>query len=288
MKAFSYHALSVILVLFGSRSWAAEPLAVAGDRCDDPKIVRRFGAPLPVGAPVPVAVAPPAKAQVSPLVSPGNTPAVRSETLPDANVVNRSSAAHAATSEAGVGGSSPDANVATRSSPETQPWAFAPRAELTWRRLPLFRVGAQQDGNVAGKVADEGFQVLSGRLFPMSSLFRLGVAVDFGWESGQSATGGDYFLSESTSFGLQRIDRITPFLEAVAGGGLMRRVEVGVSVPTGLWFYGAEGGVDIYAVDRLYVHLSLGRMRVVNGFAQLSAISRVFEDVWAFRVGVGL
>jgi len=312
--------LAAILVPWRARAFAADAAPVVGDRWDDPKIVRRFGATSSAKAPgeASVPVAPPRSAAVTsaqPSVAPAPTsvapaptsvapaptsvapaptsvaPAPTSVVPVQPNVASAapSEGASVAGSDAGyVGASSPEASVAERRAPESQPWGFAPRAELTWRYLPLFRVGAQQNGNATGKVANEGFQVLSGRLFPMSSLFRLGASVDFGWETGKSPTGGDYFLSESTSFGLQRLDRITPFLEAVAGGGYMRRLQVGVSVPTGMWFYGAEGGVDIYTLDRLYIHLSLGRMRVVNAFAQLSAISRVFEDVWFFRLGVGL
>ncbi|HEY8927069.1 MAG TPA: hypothetical protein VIU64_21950, partial [Polyangia bacterium] len=167
-------------------------------------------------------------------------------------------------------------------------WPFAPRAEISWRYLPMFRPGAQQSGQATGKVADETFSTLTARVFPTSSLFRFGLGVDFGWESGHFATSGDYFVSETTSLGLQWRGRFTPFLELLGGGGYLRRIQSGVSLPSALWFFGVEGGLDIYTVDRLYVHVAVGRMRLVNALAQISGFSRLYEDAWTFRLGIGL
>lgn len=214
-------------------------------------------------------------------MAPPGTPGSTGSLSADAGAAT--SASGAATSASGTAGA-----VSARDDLPGSSWPFAPRAEISWRYLPLFRPGAQQSGQAAGKVADESFSTLTARVFPTSSLLRFGIGVDFGWESGHFATGGDYFFSETTSLGLQWRGRFTPFLELLGGGGYLRRMQSGVSVPSGLWFFGAEGGVDIYTLDRFYVHVSVGRVRLVNALAQITGFSRLYEDAWTFRLGIGL
>jgi len=240
--------------------------------------------------------APPAGASVATTPSRGTSPASGASPvapLPAAPVAPSSAAPAASAPEALGAPAGPEAGsagvVAARAEPPAaEAWPYAPRAEVSWRHLPLFRPGAQQDGQANGKVSDEGFSVLTGRIFPTSSFLRFGLAFDFGWEDGRFAVNGDYFLAETTSFGVQRLGRVTPFVEALGGGGYMRRLQTGVSVPSAIWFFGGEGGADFYVASRLYVHASLGFVRVVNGLAQVSGFTLLHEDTWTFRLGFGI
>lgn len=163
-----------------------------------------------------------------------------------------------------------------------------PRAKLGYRRFTFVRPGATS----GSAVASESFDNLSLDIYPVSSIVRLGLSTQLGWESGRLNDGGDYLFAESLSLGVQRRGRVTPFGEFLLGGGYMRRMQVGMSVPTAYWQFGLDGGCEIYLGGRSYVSVAIGYLRPVNGFVQSkandTAFTSIYLDTWSFKVGVGI
>ena len=193
-----------------------------------------------------------------------------------------------ATATAAPEGSAADATVyASRAAPEPAPGYSRPRLKLAFRRFDFVRVGAAGSGS--GGVASEPFNSLSVDVYPLSSLIRLGLSTQYGWQSGAGLSGGDYFAIESASLGVQiRAGRVVPFAETFAGIGYMRRLQFDRSVPTAYWQLGVDLGAEIFLARTGYVSVALGYLRPVNGFAQQLQFGSVFVDTWSFKLGVGI
>jgi hypothetical protein len=247
---------------------------------DDPKVYRRLGvrisvppppkpAAAPVPAPAPPPPPPPAAALAPPPASPQPTPV---QPIPPGDT---------------------ELGAPTIVRPYT-PVAEAPfrptlpRLKLALRRFDFVRIGASETPD--GIAAKETFNSLVVDVYPVSSGVRIGLSTAYGWQSGTFVADGDYFATQSVSFGGQYRDlgRIVPFAEAFAGVGYMRRLQFERTIPTAFWQFGADAGVEIYAARVGYVSLALGYLRPVNGFARRQQFTSVFVDTWSLKLGIGI
>ena len=126
--------------------------------------------------------------------------------------------------------------------------------------------------------------------YPISRLVRFGLSTQYGWQSGQFGTGnGDYFIAQSASLGLQSAGPVvTPFAEAFAGGGYMRRFQFDRTVPTAYWQLGVDAGASFFLGDVGYVSVALGYLHPVNGFVKETSFTSVYVDTWSLKLGIGL
>ncbi len=187
------------------------------------------------------------------------------------------------------------ADVVALGSPPAGTTATAPRDAgktptigIGYRRFSFVQIGATGSSN--GSAASEPFDSLSLDFYPISRLIRLGFSTQYGWQSGQFGTGnGDYFVAESASLGVQSAGPVvTPFAEAFAGGGYMRRFQFDRTVPTAYWQLGVDAGASFFLGDVGYVSLALGYLHPVNGFVKETSFTSVYVDTWSLKLGIGL
>jgi hypothetical protein len=261
-------ALALALALAPAGRAAAQSVGAGDDSLpsiDDPKVARRLGTRDAVpGTPGPVAVADP----------------------------------------------SAPVETVTRAAPPPPPPEHleptGPRLQLGFRRFSFVQVGASAPGSLTGAAASEPFDSLSLDFYPISTYVRFGLSSQYGWQSGNFAGSGDYFLAQSFSLGAQLPivsggqapwRQLTPFAEAYAGGGYMRRLQFGVSVPTVYWQLGVDAGMDVFFARHGFVSFALGYIHPVNGYASekmtsgivtSASFTTVFVDTWSFKVGIGL
>jgi hypothetical protein len=295
----------------GAANGAALPVlagAPSSSEIDDPKVARRLKTRTAIAAPAASAASPvtplprqatqtnppPPAASAAPIAA---LPAASETSLPvDAGKPLGTPALAAAPS------SSPSA-VAPLSGPigedavtrKMQPGAhddssatYVPRLKLSYRRFSFVRIGASDPASTTGVAASEPFDVISLDLYPVSSFVRFGLSTQYGAESGKLMGGGDYFIAESSSLGAQIPGNIfTPFAEAFAGGGYLRRMQFGSSVPTAYWQYGVDVGTEIFMAKYACLSVALGYLHPVNGFTKGLSFTSVYVDTWSLKLGVG-
>jgi hypothetical protein len=164
-----------------------------------------------------------------------------------------------------------------------------PRAELALRHFSFVRLGAST--SVDGTASSEAFDSVALDVYPISTLVRIGLATQFGWQSSSGAfsTSGDYFAAQSASLGLQWLgNRVVPFAEMFGGVGYMRRLQFERTVPTAYFQLGVDVGADIHFARVGFVSVALGYLRPINGFASQQTFVTAFTDSWSFKLGVGL
>jgi hypothetical protein len=167
------------------------------------------------------------------------------------------------------------------------PASSPPRLKLAFRRFEFVRLGASD--SPTGDVAPEPFNSLSIDVYPLSSIARVGLSTQYGWQSGSFATNGDYFAAQSLSLGCQWLGRqVVPFAEAFAGIGYMRRLQFDRTVPTVYWQFGLDVGAEVYFARMGFVSVAIGYLRPVNGFAMVQEFTSVFADTWSFKLGIGI
>jgi hypothetical protein len=172
---------------------------------------------------------------------------------------------------------------ASAGEPAFQP--VLPRVQLAFRRFDFVRIGASDSSGLA---ASEAFDALSLDVYPMSSLVRLGLSTAYGWQAGMTS-GGDYFATETASFGPQLdFGRVVPFAEALAGIGYMRRLQFDHTIPTVFWQLGIDLGASVYFARIGFVSLALGYLRPVNGFLRTTSFESVYTNTWSFKIGIGI
>ena len=173
----------------------------------------------------------------------------------------------------------------------TAAWPYAPRLKLGYRRFPFTRVVSAAPAITAGTLdpnRPESFESLSLDLYAISWYLRVGLSTQFGWESGQFNRTGDYFFAESGSVGFQLPGRFTPFVEAIAGAGYMRRKQVDFALPTAYWQTGIDAGVEIYFARRAYLSLAAGYLHPGNLYLMDQNLHSVKADTWSLKVGIGI
>ena len=246
---------------------------------DDPKVYRRLGVrisvpppPKPVAAPAPEPASPPPARPVAVLPPPASPPPAPVQPIPPADTDLGSTTIVR-----------PYTPVA-----ETPFQPTLPRLKLSLRRFDFVQLGASETPD--GVAAKETFNSFAVDVYPVSSSVRIGLTSSFGWQSGTFVADGDYFATQSVSFGGQYRDlgRIVPFAEAFAGVGYMRRLQFERTIPTAFWEFGADAGVEIYAARVGYLSLALGYLRPVNGFARRQQFTSVFVDTWSLKLGIGI
>jgi hypothetical protein len=165
--------------------------------------------------------------------------------------------------------------------------AALPRLKLGYRRFDFIQVGAA--GASSGTAASEAFNSLSIDVYPLSTVVRIGLSTQYGWQEGRFATDGDYFAAESLSVGGQYpFGRVVPFVEAFGGVGYMRRLQFDRTVPTVYWQFGVDVGAELYFAPMGYFSAALGWLHPVNGYAEVQTFRSVFLDTWSFKLGVGI
>ena len=251
------------------------------DTIDDPKVFRRLGTRInvpPPANPSPVAVPAPAPAVPAPIAkpSPPLPPAPVTPLLPP----------------------SPPPEIEASGVPAIErPYTPAveapfeptlPRLKLGLRRFQFVQIGASNSAD--GVAAPETFNNISVDVYPVSRTIRIGLTSAFGWQSGTWLTNGDYFATQSLSFGAQYKDfgRVVPFAEGFAGVGYMRRLQFDRTIPTAFWQFGADAGVELYVARVGYLSFAIGYLRPVNGFAKRQQFTSVFVDTWSFKIGIGI
>jgi hypothetical protein len=257
-------------ILFASTLALAGRAARAADdvgEIDDPKVARRLGARIDWAGRVVLRPSPEPGAPVAPVTPLAPPP------------------------PADAGG--PEATIASAAAPAPragQPNAFvAPRFKLALRHFSFFRLGASSSPD--GRADDEAFDSLAIDVYPISSLIRVGLSTQFGWQSasGTLSTSGDYFAAESLSVGAQWLgNRVVPFAEAFGGVGYMRRLQFDRSMPTAYFQFGVDVGAEIYFGRVGFVSLALGYLRPINGFAVQQTFVTAFVDSWSLKLGIGL
>ncbi len=165
-----------------------------------------------------------------------------------------------------------------------------PTIGIGYRRFSFVQVGATPSGSTTGSATSEPFDSLSLDFYPISRLVRFGLSTQYGWQSGQFGTGnGDYFIAQSVSLGVQSAGAVvTPFAEAFAGGGYMRRFQFDRTVPTAYWQLGVDAGASFFLGDVGYVSVALGYLHPVNGFVKETSFTSVYVDTWSLKLGIGL
>ena len=236
-------------------------------------------APGPVAVPA-SGVAPPPPVSASPVDRPA-APSPQPQPLP---------AAPPRPSPAASG--YPSADLSVKAPPPAEPaptgaWPYAPRLKLSYRRFSFSRMPATGTSSTAAPVP-ESFESFGLDFYPMSWYLRVGFSSQFGLESGQFQRTGDYFLAELASAGFQIPGRFTPFAEAFAGAGYMRRFQNGATSPSAYWQTGVDAGVEIYFAKRAYGSVALGYLHPGNLFLQQKNLSSVNADTWSLKVGIGI
>lgn len=181
----------------------------------------------------------------------------------------------------------PPAERAAEPPARNQPWPYAPRLKLAYRRFAFARVASASAPATSSPEA-ESFESVSIDLYPMSWFLRVGLSTQFGWESEKFDRSGDYFIAETASVGFQWPGRFTPFVEALAGAGYMRRTGADWNLPTAFWQVGIDAGVEIYVANRAYVSLAAGYLHPGNLFVREASLMSVKTDTWSLKFGVGI
>ncbi|MES1206097.1 MAG: hypothetical protein ABUS79_09190 [Pseudomonadota bacterium] len=274
---------------------AAPATTGANDAFDDPKLAREWVMPRastrPPPASHPTGDVPPAPAASQPVPPARPAAAVPAAVVKAPRLTLVASAAHDPAPPAAVvaKAATPDAAPAPVDS-SSGAWPYAPRMKLGYRRFPFTRLGAPSatSPTTLGPGTPQSFESLSLDLYPISWYLRVGLSTQFGWESGQFDRSGDYFLAETASVGFQIPGRFTPFVEALAGGGYMRRLQAEESVPTAYWQLGIDAGVEIYFANRAYVSLAVGYLHPGNLFVMQQSLMSVKADTWSLKIGIGI
>lgn len=278
-------SLSVGLCLaLGGRARAVEAV-----RFDDPKLAREWAGALGDAAPAKVAPSTPAAAPAPVLrsprpVQPARTLAQLEPVVPDGGPLQGAAsvaavAAVARPVELAPGGAPPGGGGGS--------WPYRPRLELAYRRFSLGAIGTTGTA-AAAATGPEAFESLSLDAYPISRILRVGTSTQFGWHDGQFDRSGDYFLAQSFSSGFQIPGRFTPFAEALAGAGYMRRVQSDSTLPGAYWQVGIEGGVEVYVVGRAYTSVSVGYLHTDNLLLLQHSLSSVKQDSWVLKLGIGI
>lgn len=289
-----------------ARAQAPSPAAVTGapagqEEIDDPKVARRLKtravAPASSAAVAPVATSPPppstppspsvarVPAPIPPLAPAPSIETPRSAPAPALAAVP--APAVAATPVPTVAGEEAITRRVEVPEPSGAGQPNVPRLKLGLRRFSFVRVGAS-DGPLATTAASEPFNVLSLDYYPASSIVRFGLSAQYGAESGKLTGGGDYFLAQTFSLGMQFAGNVfTPFAEAFAGAGYMRRLQFQSSVPTAYWQFGVDVGTEIFMSRYADVSVALGYIHPVDGFTRGLSFTSVYVDTWSLKLGFG-
>jgi hypothetical protein len=263
-------ALFVLALVTAGAARAAGP---PGEDLDDPKLARRLKTRVALPAAIP---------EAGPTADPAPQ-AHRPANRPDADA-----------DDAVTLSRRPSAGV-TESAPSPEPATFhearrTPTLGLGYRRFSFVQVGATSAGTTTGIAASEPFNSVSLDYYPISRVIRWGLSTQYGWQDGRFNSGnGDYFIAQSASLGIQNPGAwASPFVEAFAGGGYMRRFQFEHTIPTAYWHFGIDAGASFFLPDHGYVSLALGYLRPVNGFLKEQSFTSVYVDTWSIKLGFGL
>ena len=259
-------ALAGLVALWGLLAAPRSPAAAPDEDVDDPKLARRLGTRIDWQAPPAPPPATPGTQAAPPAAPPFATPPPAAPPLATPSLATP-----------------PGASALASNEPAFQP--VLPRAQLGFRRFDFFRIGASDS---AGHGAPEPFDVLSLDVYPMSSLVRFGLSTAYGWQEGMTS-GGDYFATETASFGLQlTAGHVVPFAEGLAGVGYLRRIQFDRTIPTVYWQLGVDVGAAFYLARVGFVSFALGYLHPVNGFAKQQSFESVYTNTWSFKIGLGI
>jgi hypothetical protein len=232
------------------------------DQIDDPKVERRLGTRVALGA------------------SPPGVPAVASADVSAATLEGAPSA------EGGEVGDS-DVVLTEASPPAPERPRHVPRVKIAYRLFQFAQVGATA---MSGAGAAETFHVVSFDFYPISSTFRFGLSSQYGWEDGTFRNNGDAFLAQSLSAGGQVPgDVFTPFFDVHAGGGLMQRTHAMLNGIGTIYLQGGlDVGTEIFLSRHAFFSLSVGYLHGYNAFLKTQKFGTFGVDTWAVKLGFGI
>ena len=278
------------LVLSLAPAWSllapARGAAAPADAIDDPKLARRLGSRVSleaVGDPAATTSTPPTP-RPTPTAWPTTSPTT---TIADA-VPGPARAADGRSVDAGLAATATAGSTAT-APPSGAAAGRTPVFGLGYRRFSFVQVGATDAGSTVGAAASEPFDSVALDFYPISRTLRFGLSTQYGWQSGRfNSRNGDYFIAQSASLGVQLPGaNVTPFAEAFAGAGYLRRFQFDRTIPTAYWQFGLDAGANFFASEHGYVSLALGYLRPVNGFAKMQSFTSVYVDTWSLKLGFG-
>jgi hypothetical protein len=163
-----------------------------------------------------------------------------------------------------------------------------PRLKLAYRWFTFAQIGPV---GAASSGASEVFHVVSLDLYPVSTNWRFGLSTQYGWQDGQFRENkGDAFLAETLSLGGQLPgDKFTPFFEVFGGGGFMQRPHAVVNtVATAFGELGVDVGTEIFFARHAYLSLAGGYLHSVNGFGQANKLTTISGNTLSFKIGFGI
>ena len=170
-----------------------------------------------------------------------------------------------------------------------------PRLKLAYRRFTFAQVGRT---SASGPGLDEPFDVLSVDFYPVSSEWRFGLTTQYGWETGTFRQGGDAFIAQSVSLGVQSPGPVfTPFVEGYAVAGLMQRTKKDLmpstgtglnSVATAYGQIGVDVGTEIFLARHFCLSAAIGFIHAGNGFVKDAVFGSFSVDALSFKLGIGL
>jgi hypothetical protein len=240
----------------------------AFERIDDPKLERRLGMRVELAW-----VTPPGAADGGAAFSGSSSsldatrPVGYAERAPAAAVVEASPSPRAA---------GPSLNV--------------PRLKLSYRHFTFVHVAVVPAGTPSRAGGSEAFHNVGLEFYPLSSFWRLGLSAAYGWEDGTFRDNGDALLIGGLSLGVQLPGpTFTPFIEALAAGGLMQRTHAGLNaIASGYGQLGFDVGAELFLARYAFVSAAVGYLHGVNGFVQNQTFATVSADMWSFKLGFGL
>jgi hypothetical protein len=262
---------------------AQGPGEPGSEAIDDPKLARRLGTRIELGAPPAVAAEADGAGETGATPDSGGSVEARDESggaslMPE--VGGR---------ELALGAGPDEVDTAGPIAPEGP--RRTPRIKLGLRRFTFAQIAATAKAT-GTPGADEPFNVLSLDLYPVSSAWRLGLTTQYGWEGGTFRQGGDAFLAQSASLGGQVPGQVfTPFFEVYAGGGLMQRTHKDIMLNAAATAYGQLGvdvGSEIFLARYFCLSGALGYIHAGNGFVKSASFGSFSVDTISFKLGVGL
>jgi hypothetical protein len=160
-----------------------------------------------------------------------------------------------------------------------------PRFKLSYRYMTL--AGLDPGTTVA-------FHAPALEYYPLSNLFRLGLATEVGL-SGDSY--GTFYVGESASLGIQWPARVTPFVDGRFLAAIIGATVMGHSGVSYLYGGGLDTGVEVYFVKRYYFSAAIGWMHPTYAGGDLAALKRdptrivlrdFTNDTFTLKIGLGL
>jgi hypothetical protein len=165
--------------------------------------------------------------------------------------------------------------------------ARSPRLRLTYSRFSTRAIGGEE----------QPFSVPAVTLFVHAKWLRIGASTRLGLEEGSGGSSSSWFIDEVFGVGVQQPHLwpyVVPFLDARVGFGFRMYTTFNNTLPSLMWSYGVEAGVDVYIYERIYLSLAVGWVRPITSVTAPATAGLkertldLYHDTFVFTVGLGL